>query len=159
MHLWIITLSCTKDIAVFIRTLSLKLFSAIANNYEHYNDVIMGAMASQITSMTIVYSTVYSDADQRKHQRSASLAFMRGIHRWPKNSPHKWPVKRKMLQFDDVIITCSLIVHRQWSNHNIWGANHPNLPRAIIQPHNETKHSKSMTILIPLYVLIFLEVT
>ena len=41
----------------------------------------MGAIASQITSLTIVYSTVYSDADQRKHQSSASLAFVRGIHR------------------------------------------------------------------------------
>ena len=47
----------------------------------HYDDVIMGTMASQITSLTIVYSTVYSDADQRKHQSSASLAFVRGIHR------------------------------------------------------------------------------
>ena len=49
----------------------------------HYNDVIMGAIASQITSLTIVYSIVYSDADQRKHQSSASLAFVRGIHRRP----------------------------------------------------------------------------
>ena len=47
----------------------------------HYNDVIMGAMASQITNLTIVYSTVYAVADQRKHQRSASLDFVRGIHR------------------------------------------------------------------------------
>ena len=47
----------------------------------HYGDVIMGAIASQITSLTIVYSTVYSDADQRKHQSAASLAFVRGIHR------------------------------------------------------------------------------
>ena len=38
----------------------------------------MGTMASQITSLTIVYSTVYSDADQRKHERSASLAFVTG---------------------------------------------------------------------------------
>ena len=52
----------------------------------HYNDVIMGAVASQITSLTIVYSTVYSDTDQRKHQSSASLAFMRGIHRGSVNS-------------------------------------------------------------------------
>ena len=43
----------------------------------------MGAIASQITSLTIVYSTVYPDADQRKHQSSASLAFVRGIHRGP----------------------------------------------------------------------------
>ena len=61
-------------------------------------------MASQITSLTIVYSTVYSGEDQRKHQSSASLAFVRGIHRGPVNSPHKWPVTRKMFSFDDVIM-------------------------------------------------------
>ena len=71
---------------------------------EHYGDVIMGATASQITSLTIVYSTVYSDADQRKHQSSASLTFVRGIHQGPVNSPHKWPVTRKMFPFDDVIM-------------------------------------------------------
>ena len=70
----------------------------------HYSDVTMGAMASPITSLTIVYSTVYSGADQRKHQSYASLAFVRGIHRWPVNSPHKWPVTRKMFPFDDVIM-------------------------------------------------------
>ena len=48
---------------------------------NHYIDVIMTTMASQITSLTVVYSTVYSDADQRKHQSSASLAFVWGIHR------------------------------------------------------------------------------
>ena len=72
----------------------------------HYNDVTMGAIASQITSLTIIYSTVYSDADQRKHQSSASLALVRGIHRWPVNSSHKWPVTRKMFPFDDVIMDC-----------------------------------------------------
>ena len=55
----------------------------------HYSDVIMGTMASQITSLAIVYSTVYSGANQRKHQSPASLAFVRGIHRWPVNSLHK----------------------------------------------------------------------
>ena len=68
----------------------------------HYDDVIMIAMASQITSLTIVYSTVYSDTDERKHQSSASLAFVMGIHRLPVNSPHKGPVTRKMFPFDDV---------------------------------------------------------
>ena len=71
----------------------------------HYYDVIMSSIASQITSLTIVYSTVYSDAEQRKHQRSASLAFVWGIHRWPVNSPHKGPVTRKMFPFDDVIMS------------------------------------------------------
>ena len=64
----------------------------------------MGGIASQITSLTIVYSIVYLDADQRKHQSSASLAFVWGIHRGPVNSPHKWPVTRKMFPFDDVIM-------------------------------------------------------
>ena len=71
---------------------------------SHYDDVTMSLMASQITSLTIVYSTVYSGEDQRKHQSSASLAFVRGIHRGPVNSPHKWPVTRKMFPFDDVIM-------------------------------------------------------
>ena len=70
----------------------------------HYNDIIMGAIASQITSLTIVYSIVYSDADQRKHQSSASLAFVWGIQREPVNSPHKWPLTRKMFPFEDVIM-------------------------------------------------------
>ena len=70
----------------------------------HYCDVIMGAIASQITGLTTVYSTVYSGTDQRKHQSSASLAFVRGINRWPVNSPHKWPVTWKMFPFDDVIM-------------------------------------------------------
>ena len=48
---------------------------------KHYNDVIMATMTSQITSLTIVYSTVYSGADRRKHQSSVSLAFVQRIHR------------------------------------------------------------------------------
>ena len=64
----------------------------------------MGAIASQIISLAIVNSTVYSDVDQRKHQSSASLAFVWGIHRRPVNSPHKGPVTRKMFPFDDVIM-------------------------------------------------------
>ena len=63
----------------------------------------MGAIASQITSLTIVFSIVYSDADQRKHQSSGSLAFVWGIRRGPVNSPHKWPATWKMFPFDDVI--------------------------------------------------------
>ena len=70
----------------------------------HYRDVIMGTIASQITSLTIVCSTAYSDTDQRQHQSSASLAFVRGIHMGPVNSPHKGPVTRKMFPFDDVIM-------------------------------------------------------
>ena len=70
----------------------------------HYSDVIINATASQITGVSIVYSAVCSGGDQRKHQSSASLAFVRGISRWPVNSPHKGPSTRKMLPFDDVIM-------------------------------------------------------
>ena len=86
----------------------------------HYSDVTMGAMASQITSLTIVYSTIYSDADQRKHQSPALLAFVQGIHRWPVNSTHKWLVTRKMSPYDDVIMQYSnlpkyIILRAMWS--------------------------------------------
>ena len=77
---------------------------------QHYSDVIMGTIASQITSLKIVYSIVYSDADQRKHQSSASLAFVWGIHRGPVNSPHKWPVTWKVFPFDDTIMR----YHKYW---------------------------------------------
>ena len=60
----------------------------------HYDDVIMTTIAAQITNLTIVYSTVYSGADQGKHESSASLAFVQGIHRGPVNSLHKWQVTR-----------------------------------------------------------------
>ena len=79
-------------------------FLAFEISRDHNCDIIMDAMASQITSLTIVYSIVHSGADQRKHQISTSLAFVRGIHRWPVNSPHKRPVTRKMFPFDDVIM-------------------------------------------------------
>ena len=74
----------------------------------HYNEVIMGMMASQITSLTSVYWGV----DQRKHQSSASLAFVRGNHRGLVNSPHQWPVTRNMFPFDDVIMEFCVIF--QW---------------------------------------------
>ena len=73
--------------------LTLGKFLMLINYFWiHYNDVTMSVMASHITSLTIVYSTVYLGADQRKHQSYASLTFVRGIHRWPVNSTHKEPV-------------------------------------------------------------------
>ena len=93
--------------------LKLMLFVEVASIFvsdnwvligSHWNDVIVSAMTSQIASLTIVYSTVYSGEDQRKHQSSASLAFVRGIRRWPVNSQRKWPVTRKMFPFDDVTV-------------------------------------------------------
>ena len=67
----------------------------------------MTMLASQITSLTVVNSIVYSGVNQRKHQSSASLAFVWEIHRGPVNFPHKWPVTRKMFPFDDVIMVTS----------------------------------------------------
>ena len=90
--------------------------------HGHYDDVTMSMVASQITSLTMVYSAVYSGADQRKHQSSVSLAFVRGIHRGPVNSPHKWPVTRKMLPFDDVIMERG---HMKASWHGIWSHHWP----------------------------------
>ena len=63
----------------------------------------MSAMTTQITSLTIVYSTFYSRTDERK-LRVTALAFVAGIHRWPVNSPHKGPLTRKMFPFDDVFM-------------------------------------------------------
>ena len=78
-------------------------WSPVVRVSQHYNDVIMSAMASQSTGVSIVCLTVCLGADQRKHQSSASLAFVREIHRWPVDSPHRGPVTRKMFPFDDVI--------------------------------------------------------
>ena len=79
---------------------------------RYYSDAIMSAM-SQITSVSIVYSSVCSGTDQRKHQSSAPLAFVRGIHRRRVNSPHKGPVTRKTFPFNDVIKVFRSII-TQW---------------------------------------------
>ena len=76
--------SCVKAGHSFTHVMTAQLWQ--------YCDVIM---ASQITSLTILYSIVHSGADQRKYQSSASQAFVWGIHRWPVNSLHKWPVTWK----------------------------------------------------------------
>ena len=73
---------------------------------KHYSDVIMSAMASHITGVSIVYLTVCSGADQRKHRSSASLVFVSRIHRWLVNSLHKGPVTRQMFPFGEVIKGC-----------------------------------------------------
>ena len=73
-------------------------------SHFHYTDIIMSTIVSQITSLMIVYSTVYSGTDKRQHQSSMSLAFVREIHQWQVNSLPKWPVTRKMFPFDDIIM-------------------------------------------------------
>ena len=69
---------------------------------SHSIDVTMSA--SQITSLAIVYWSVYSGTDQIKPQSSSPLAIVRGINRWPVNTPHKWPITRKVFPFGDVIM-------------------------------------------------------
>ena len=81
----------------------------------------MSEMASQITSVSIVCSTVDSGLDQRKHQSSTPLAFVQGIHRWPVNSPHKGPVTRKMFPFDDVIMKKKTISINMFWGHFVHG--------------------------------------
>ena len=100
------TVTFNRHIMIMIKRCIIFIHLAII--CYHYGDVIMGTMAYHITGITIVYSTVYSGADQRKHRSSASLAFVRGIHRGPVNFPHKRPVARKVFPFDDVIMQKSL---------------------------------------------------
>ena len=95
--------TCLSQIANTMAAIELIWFPQ--NIQVHYSDVIMGTMAFQITSLTIVYSTFYSGTNQRKHQSSTSLAFVRGIHRSLVNSPHKGPVMQKMLPFDDIMFS------------------------------------------------------
>ena len=90
---------------------SISNITKIPQTSNHYSDVIMGGMASQITGVSSVWTNVCSGADQRKHQSSAPLAFVRGIHRWPVNSPHKGLVMRKMFPFDDVIMSTTILSH------------------------------------------------
>ena len=85
----------------------------------HYDDVIMTMLESQITSLTVVYSIVYTGVHQRKHQSSASLAFVREIHRGPVNFPHKWPVTRKMFPFDDVIMHSATLIFGMSLSHEM----------------------------------------
>ena len=83
-----------NDVILFSGHFMLRALHSIPVSNFHYNDIIMSAMESQITSLTIVYSTVYSGADRRKHRSYEPLAFVWGIHRWSMNSPHKGPVTR-----------------------------------------------------------------
>ena len=90
-------------------------------------------MAPQITSVSIVYSTVCSNADRRKHQSSASLAFVRRIHRWPVNSPHNGPVTRKMFPFDVIM------AYHPGGSHPMTGNIYPFIQGCITQTYKD-KH-------------------
>ena len=80
-------------------------YLSLTQNYNwHYSDVILTTMASQITTSRLFTESSVQAQIKKKHQSSAPLAFLRGIHPWPVNSPHKGPVTRKMFAFDDVIM-------------------------------------------------------
>ena len=119
-YLWFFRVS--RNEKIWLRSSALRIPLCITNSraafdiFDHYSDVIMGAMASKITSVSLVCTTVCSGAD-KKHPKSASLAFVRGIQRWPVNSPHKGSVTRKMFPFNDVILTAllqELVVFWHW---------------------------------------------
>ena len=148
--LWNFELPDTIHTCTFICSFFLfEEFLEAKKGPRHYCDVIMGAMASQITSLTIVYSTAKSGADQRKHQSSASLAFVRGIHQTPVNSLHKGPVTQKMFPFDDVIMRywgCTVVIPFMVTlyERNVVSNHHPNnclfnslfmLTLKILKPH------------------------
>ena len=105
-----------------IKPSRLNIDTRYFDQIPHYNDIIMSAIASQTTGVSIVYLIVCSGVNQRKHQSYTSLAFVRGIHQWPVNSPHKIPVTRKLLPFDDVIMQIRLnhicsYLHSHLSDH------------------------------------------
>ena len=124
-----------RVLSCFVVARAIKYTHNFQGCFTHYSDVIMSMVASQIASLTIAYSTVYSGADQRKHQSSATLAFVREIHRWPVNSPHKGPVTRKMFPFDDVFMW--------WSNstavHHVYRLTHHIYPHETIAKPQPTK--------------------
>ena len=115
------TESCSNvpsvKITIIWSTLAAMPLGAKSYTAMHYNKVIMGALASQIASLARVYLAVKLGANQIKHQSSASLAFVRGIHRRPVNSPHKRPATRKMFPFDDVIMGITKFVARILYRH------------------------------------------
>ena len=80
----------------------------------------MSAMASQITGVPIVCLTFFSGVNQSKHQSSAPLSILRGIHRWPVDSPHKEPVMRKMFLVDDVIMPILICLQTDWFLLHCW---------------------------------------
>ena len=95
---------------------------------HHYRDIIMSATASQIASLTVVYSTVLFS----EHQSSTSQTFVRGIHRWPVNSPRKGPVTWKMFPFVDVI----MIRSRFGGDNRLYRLSKSTCEWASIQGHN-----------------------
>ena len=98
-------------VSIYTYKRSLLYTPKVIQHVLHYSDVIMSEMASQITGVSNVCPTT----KETKHQSSASLAFVKGIHRSPVDSLHKGLVTRKMFTFDDVIMEqFFMTISMQW---------------------------------------------
>ena len=109
----------------------------------HYNGVIMGAMASKITTRDSLLNRIFRRRSKKawKHRVTGLCG---GIHRWPVNSTHTWPVTRKMLPFDDVImISVDDII--QWT-----------LSREVICQLSSSPHSWQKSLLMVTHTLFFI---
>ena len=122
------------------------------SSLTRYSDVIMSMMASQIISVSIVFATICSGADQRKHQSSVSLAFVKGIQRSSVDSPQKGPVTWKIFPFDDVImksINSSSVIDNSntilWAGH-VHHRNSTGYTESIVQKKAYQQTLKSATI-------------
>ena len=129
------------------------LVSLCTSSRGHYNDVTMSAMASQITSLAIVYSAVYS----RRRSNKTSKLCVTG-HRWPVNSPHKGPITRNMLPFDGVTMGEKHFLHESILNNIIhavqWQANLIVNTRTFISYNSHIRTSEfRLTRLLPARVL------
>ena len=117
--------TCTLPNKAIYPAFCLKVYNIhrVTKHVQHYNDVIWARWRLKSPASWMFTQPFFQGADQRKHQRSASLAFVRGIHRWPVNSPHKGPVTRKMFPFDDVIMKRRQSMpqtHPCWMS-SVWG--------------------------------------
>ena len=142
----------SRVLNVYVIDISVNVGECMLQNVTHYTDIIMSAMASQITGVSIVYSIVCPGTDQRKYQSSASLACVCGIRRWPVNSLHKAPETRKMFPFDDVIMMNELMYDcgrclREWM---LWYVNN------TLTPH--TRSTLCVHCIVKIDVLMVLDV-
>ena len=116
-----------RMVATSVRTMRIESW------WSRYSDVTIGTMASQITNLVIVYSTIYSGGDKRKHKSFASLAFVMGIHGSPLNFPHKRPATGKMFPFDDVIMVLCIPRHTHNTTFFLCGIYNPPCRRFTLQ--------------------------
>ena len=122
-------------------------FHLVCIMYLKWSCFCSNACNRKMLLLLVISLTVYSGAGQRKHQNSASLAFVREIHRWPVNSSHKWPVTRKMLPFDDVIMgqmgksserRKSAMWFQIYAFCNIWSTTRSRFGRTMWPTHQST---------------------